>query len=211
MATVFRTFLAGLMAALPLFLTVFVLAWLIDFLDQYIGPRSAFGNFLSSLGMGRTTHEIAPYLIGIFAILAGVYILGLIVSSSLGAWIAGLFDGLLRRIPVFSNLYDMAGRLVAMLDGRKGPTIQDMKPAWCFFGGKPGAAVLALMPTTKTVDLGGEKFLAVLIPSAPVPFGGALIYVPEAWIEPAPDGVDDLISVYVSMGLQAPSALSRTP
>ncbi len=55
------------------------------------------------------------------------------------------------------------------------------------------------------VRLGGEDYLGVLIPSAPVPFGGALVYVPAAWIEPAEGGIDELMSVYVSMGITPPA------
>ncbi len=79
-----------------------------------------------------------------------------------------------------------------------------MSPAWCYFGGKPGAAVLALLPSKTPISLGGENYLGVLIPSAPVPFGGALVYVPAAWIEPAEGGIDELMSVYVSMGITPP-------
>jgi uncharacterized membrane protein len=44
----------------------------------------------------------------------------------------------------------------------------------------------------------------VLVPSAPVPIGGALIYVPEEWIKPADGGVERLMNVYVSMGVTPP-------
>jgi uncharacterized membrane protein len=204
-----RTFLTGIMAALPLALTIFVLAWLVSFLNLYVGPSSRFGTFLISLGFGEATNTAVSYLIGIAVILVAIYVLGLIVESRLGAWLAGLLDQLVRKIPVVSYLYDIANRITSMLDGRTGQGVQDMKPVWCFFGGKPGAAVLALLPTSTPVELVGEKYLAVLVPSAPVPFGGALIYVPEAWIEPANERVDDLVSVYVSMGLQVPSALTE--
>jgi uncharacterized membrane protein len=212
MARLIRTFFAGLMAALPLVLTAFVLVWLVNFLNQYIGPSSSFGEFLVSLGIARANHRIVAYLIGIATIALTVYMLGLIVESRIGKWLVSLFDQLMRKIPVVSYLYDISNRIVSMLDGRTGQGVQDMKPVWCFFGGKPGAAVLALLPTSKSVDLGGKNYLAVLVPSAPVPFGGALIYVPEEWIEPAQERVDDLVSVYVSMGLQVPAALSgRAP
>lgn len=206
MNRIIGTFLAGLMAALPLLLTIFIVAWLVNFLNLYIGPTSPFGGFLVSLGLGRGAHQIVSYLIGIASIIVLIFGLGLIVESRLGAWVARLIDGIMRRIPGVSYLYDTASRLVSMLDGKKGQGLQDMKPAWCFFGGKPGAAVLALLPSSRPVDLGGEKYFAVLIPSAPVPFGGALIYVPEAWVEMANERVDDLVSVYVSMGLTTPSA-----
>ncbi len=207
MNRIVQTFLAGVMAALPLLLTIFAISWLANFLNLYIGPSSAFGEFLVSLGLGSEVHRIAPYVVGILVILGAIFVLGTIVQSGIGAWLASIVDGLVRRIPIVSYLYDISNRIVSMLDNKNGQSLQDMKPAWCFFGGKPGAAVLALLPSSTPVDLGGEKYLAVLIPSAPVPFGGALIYVPESWIEPAQERVDDLVSVYVSMGLQVPADL----
>ena len=53
---------------------------------------------------------------------------------------------------------------------------------------------------------GATADLSHFVPSAPVPFGGALVYVPAAWIEPAEGGIDELMSVYVSMGITAPGA-----
>ena len=54
-----------------------------------------------------------------------------------------------------------------------------------------------------------HKYIAVLVPSAPVPFGGALIYVPADWIKPADGGVERLMNVYVSMGVTPP--VSKPP
>jgi uncharacterized membrane protein len=201
-----RIFLAGLLAALPLMLTLFVTAWLISFLNQYLGPNSGFGSLLRSLGIGAEASEYAPYFIGLAAIFGGIFLLGLLVQSRLGAWIAGLFDSVIRRVPVFSNLYDLSSRFVSIVDSGDGDGVKNMTPAWCFFGGKPGAAVLALLPSKTPIKLGVDDYYGVLIPSAPVPFGGALIYVPAAWIEIADGGIDDLMSVYVSMGITAPGS-----
>ena len=46
-----------------------------------------------------------------------------------------------------------------------------------------------------------------MIPTAPVPIGGALLYVPASWIEPAEGAVDHFMSVYVSMGVQPPNGV----
>lgn len=207
MGRIGRVFLTGLLAALPLLLTVFVTAWLLSFLNQYLGPASAFGRFLTSLGFGASASELVPYLIGIGLIIVAIYALGLLVQSRIGTWAAAIFDRLIRRIPLVSNVYDLSNRFVSIVDtGSGGDSIKNMSPAWCFFGGKPGAAVLALLPSKTPVRLGGEDYVAVLIPSAPVPFGGALIYVPMAWIEPADLKIDDLMSIYVSMGITPPTA-----
>ena len=47
----------------------------------------------------------------------------------------------------------------------------------------------------------------MLVPSAPVPFGGALIYVPVEWVKPADGGVERLMNVYVSMGVTPPVSM----
>jgi len=57
------------------------------------------------------------------------------------------------------------------------------------------------------VAIGDKRYVPVLVPSAPVPFGGALIYVPQEWIKPAEGGVEGLMNVYVSMGVTPPKGI----
>jgi len=199
-----RIFLTGLLAALPLMLTIFVTAWLLALINDYLGPSSSFGGLLRSVGLGVNASAYAPYLIGLALIFGAIFALGLLVHSRFGGWAAALFDKLIRRIPLVSSLYDLSSRFVSIVDTKKGDSLKSMSPAWCYFGGKPGAAVLALLPSKTPIKLGTDDYFGVLIPSAPVPFGGALIYVPAAWIELADGGIDDLMSVYVSMGITAP-------
>jgi uncharacterized membrane protein len=45
------------------------------------------------------------------------------------------------------------------------------------------------------------------LPGAPVPMGGALLYIPAEWIKPASFGVEGLTSIYVSMGITTPQFL----
>jgi uncharacterized membrane protein len=210
MSKIGRIFLTGLLAALPLLLTIFILGWLLSVIYQYFGPKSAFGRFLISHGFGADASELAPYLIGLALVVGVLFTLGLMLHSRIGEWFAALFDRIIRRIPVVSNIYDVSSRFVSIVDAKNGDSIKNMSPAWCFFGGKPGAAVLALLPSKAPIRFGGEDYLGVLVPSAPVPFGGALIYVPAAWIEPAEGGIDELMSVYVSMGITPPTTDATT-
>ena len=160
-----RIFLSGLLAALPMALTVFIIGWLLALINQYLGPSSEFGRFLISLGLGVST--TASYLIGLAVIIAAIYLLGTLVESRIGAWIAALFDRQIRRMPLISNVYDLSSRVVSVVGSKDGDAnLKNMKPVWCFFGGKPGAAVLALMPTAKPVVLEDTAYLGVLIPSA---------------------------------------------
>jgi len=54
------------------------------------------------------------------------------------------------------------------------------------------------------VDIDGRRYFAVLVPTAPVPIGGGLLYVPVEWVKPANMGIDKLTEIYVSMGLTPP-------
>jgi uncharacterized membrane protein len=93
------------------------------------------------------------------------------------------------------------------MDRKQGDGVKSMRPVWCFFGGEGGVAVLALLPSPEIITIGEEKYHTVLVPSAPVPVGGALVYVPTKWVRPAQMGVEELMTIYVSMGVSAPRKL----
>jgi uncharacterized membrane protein len=206
-----RTFVAGLLAVLPVALTVAVIVWVASVVDQFIGPHSAVGRLLVSIGLTVVETKIAAYLIGIVFVLSGIYVLGLLVQAGLQRRLQVFVDDLLRRIPLVGSVYDLAHRFVGMLDRKEQTDLKTMSPVWCFFGGEGGAAVLALLATPERILLAGRPHHVVLVPTAPVPFGGGLFFVPVEWIKAAPFGVEGLTSIYVSMGISAPQYLSAAP
>lgn len=196
-----RTFLAGLLAALPLAATVLILVWVVRLLMQWLGPDSLIGRFLIAIGIGTTGSEVVGYLIGIGVMLAGIFALGVVVRSRMRRVLALAVNNVLQRIPVVRTIYDLAKKFVDLLAQKDAAGTKSMSPVWLHFGGPGGAAVLGLLSTTAPVMVGGEPYLAVLVPTAPVPVGGGLLYVPEAWVTPAEIGIDGLTSIYVSMGI----------
>jgi uncharacterized membrane protein len=80
---------------------------------------------------------------------------------------------------------------------------------WCHFGGREGAhvAVLALQSSPEFVWVAERRCVIVMVPTAPVPVGGGLLFVPEEWISPADLSVEAITSLYVSMGVTAPQYL----
>jgi len=51
----------------------------------------------------------------------------------------------------------------------------------------------------------------VVIPTAPMPIGGGLLFVPLEMLRPADVSVEALMSIYVSMGMTAPQFLQTVP
>ena len=95
-----------------------------------------------------------------------------------------------------------------MFEPREDSSLKNMAPVWCTFGGEGGTAVLALLPSPEPIVLEGYSYHGILVPSAPVPVGGGLLFVPPDWVRPAGFGVEGLTSIYVSMGVAAPEVLA---
>lgn len=206
---VLKTFMLGLLAALPLAATALVLVWAVRLLHELLGPGSLVGRALSAIGLGVTGSDVAGYAIGLGLVLLAIFVLGLLVQTRLKDALTHGLQRWVQRIPLVGTLYDLVARFVDLLAKKDpaGPT--SMSPVWLTFGGPGGAAVLGLLSSPEPVLLHGQPYLAVLLPTAPVPVGGALLYVPQHWVSRAPVGMEGLTSVYVSMGLTSPQHLGR--
>jgi uncharacterized membrane protein len=204
-----RTFLAGLLAALPLIATVLVFTWLAQLVYGWLGPRSLIGGLLVKLGLGLSESEWAGYGLGILIIVVAIYALGLLVQAQLQAGLARILNLVLSRIPLVRNVYDLINRFVDMLGQRDEEGLKSMSAVWVTFGGPGGVKVLGLLSTPEPVTLDGQPYMAVIVPTAPVPVGGGLLYVPQASVVPADVGMEAVTSIYVSMGVTSAQHLSR--
>jgi uncharacterized membrane protein len=196
-----RIFVTGLLAALPLAATILIFVWGARLLYGWVGPGSLVGHMLVSIGLGVTGSELAGYLIGVLIVLLLIFLLGLIVQTRLRGLLGHAVDALMHRIPLVRSVYDIIRKFVALIAQRDEDGMRSMSPVWLHFGGPGGAAVLGLLSTPEPVLLGGKPYLAVIVPTAPVPIGGGLLYVPQEWVTLAEIGVEGLTSIYVSMGV----------
>jgi uncharacterized membrane protein len=196
-----RTFVAGSIAALPLVATLLILSFTLRFVMSWLGPESALGGLLGQLGLRITGYELAGYAIGLALFVAAIFALGLLVEAGMQRGLDAAVDAFMQRIPIVRNIYDGIDRFVTMLSRRDGEGLRSMSPVWCHFGGPGGATVLGLLSSPDPIAIGGKSFRAVLVPTAPVPIGGALIYVPDEWVTPAQLGMEALTSIYISMGV----------
>jgi uncharacterized membrane protein len=191
-----------------LLLTALLIIWAGETLHAYIGPGSMVGDWLRQLGLSVVTSEGFAYGAGIALLLGALWVSGLLVKASLLDWLFGLLESLVLRIPLVGPVYGLAGRFAKLLGPHKAGDLQAMTPVWCLFGGQGGTAVLALMTSTEVVVIEGARYRPVLVPSAPVPVGGGLLFLPEDWVRPAGLGIDELTSLYVSMGVALPRKLT---
>jgi len=200
-----QLFITGLLAALPLAATLAIFWWLASLLLRWLGPDSLVGSGLVALGLGLGGSELVGYALGIGLVIAALVLLGALVRTGFQQGASRLLNNAMGRIPLVRTVFDLTTKLVDLLrqKDREGP--KSMSTAWVHFGGteSPGVVVLALLSSPEPVLIEGRPHLAVIVPTAPVPVGGGLLFVPQAWVRPAAVGMEALTSIYVSMGVTA--------
>ena len=202
-----RSFLAGLLAVLPIVITLSIIAWVAGFIRQFLGPRTLFGDGLTRVGLSLVTNDTVAYLIGGLLALVCVWLLGMVVEAGAKDFIQRMFDAAMKRIPIVGSIYGTSKQLVTLFDKKDPAKLQGMKAVFCFFGEKTGAGLLALLVSPEKFSINGRSFYIVIVPTAPVPVGGGLIFVPVEMVQSTDVSVEGLMSIYVSMGVSAPQFL----
>jgi uncharacterized membrane protein len=214
--SVIGSFLAGLLFLLPVVLTVFIVAWIIDFMRGALGPGTFLGGLLTTGGryiIGQDQETLAFWL-GMGIALIGIWLLGLIVKTQAKSIIQHNLDSLFAKVPLIRSIYSPVSRVVRLATDRGTGAPGDMSSmsvVSCRFGGEGGVDILALLASQQIYTIAGERRRLVYLPTAPIPMSGGLVLVGEQAITPVPDmKVDDLLKVYVSLGALAPEAMPPT-
>lgn len=207
-------FLAGVFAVLPLVVTVGIVIWVASFVQQFIGPETVLGRQLRNLGF-RVSGDAAntpAYIIGWVVVLLTIFGLGVLLELGAKRFFTRLMEQLIRRIPLVNSVYSTSKQMVDMLDkDGSDAQLKGMSPVLCYFGDEGSPAVLALLASPERYVIGAEEYQIVIIPTAPVPFGGALLLMPARQVKPANMPVDGLMNIYVSMGISAPKFMQVKP
>ena len=188
------TLIAGLLAILPIGVTLFVLKFFFELLDPILGPIFDMGNV-----------RIFPGL-GVIVLLILLYVVGIITTKILSARIVNLGHKLIERIPVISSIYSTTRSGVEILSGTQG--FESRGVVLVDFP-RPAMKAIGLI-TAELGVLNGEPMVAVYIPTTPVPSSGFLIVVGLSDVTPTDISVDDAMKIIVSGGILANEIFSST-
>lgn len=199
-------FVTGLVFLAPVLLTIVILQWLSGYVIAALGPNTLVGGALAQGGMLVTRTPELAFITGLGLAAFIVWGLGLLVQTQWRARLEGGLDGLLGRLPVVGGFYRPLAQIVRMIGGAPGGELKGMTVVAVRFGGD--IEVLGLLASPQIFDLGQGPRHLVVCPTAPVPVGGAMLFVEVGRVRVVPGlGVDDLAKFYVSMGTVAPAAL----
>lgn len=198
----FKYFISGTIVVLPLVVTVAIVLWLSNFFLTWLGPDTGFGQLLSRVGINFSPDTKISYLFGWGIVLFTLFLIGFITEVLVRKTIFDWVDTLIKKIPLVGMIYGTTRKFTELLNKDGNKELKGMMPVYCRFGSRDGGVmVLALLPTDEVHEIEGHQYCVVVIPTAPIPFGGGMFFVPKEDVIPANMTIDALMSFYVSMGV----------
>jgi len=204
-----RFFVAGVLALLPVVVTVAVVVWVVEYLQYLCGPQTFIGRQLTAIGMQVGKDSATPYFVGWFVVIVVVFGVGLFVELGAKKWFGRTIESVFKRVPLVGSIYSTSRQMIDMIGPSDNDAMKGMTPVFCSFGRDQPSNVLALLVSSEQYRLHDQDFLIVIIPTAPVPFGGAMMFVPVENVRPAGMSIDGLMSMYLSMGATAGQFVPR--
>jgi uncharacterized membrane protein len=202
------TLIAGLLTIAPLIAVWLVFDFLLNVLFEAGHPMaSALADFLDarapSLRPVLADYRV-QYIIAIIVALLVIYVIGAIASRVIGIRLIGLYERIIRRIPLAESIYSATKKLVGVLQQKPDSASRVVLIEFPHPGLRAVGFVMRTFPDAVT----GEELAAVLVPSAPNPTTGYLEIVPSARLLPTDMTMDQAMSMIISGGATAPDHIS---
>lgn len=182
----------GLVALVPLVVTVLVLRFLFNFtsgiLLPFIDPAVDHWPFW------------ARALLSLALLLLGIYALGLIASAVVGRRLLDLGEAVLLRVPFVKVIYRASKQVVAAFQG---PGARAFKSVVFLEFPRPGMRAVAFQ-TGRFTASDGREWVTVFIPTTPNPTTGFLQVVPAAEVIRTDFTVEEGVKMIMSLGALMP-------
>ena len=183
---------AGLLVAMPLAITYFILVWLFRFTDGQLRPLIEWATGRSLPGVG---------VVGALLIL---YFLGFLGTSVLGRGLLHIMDTVLSRTPIVSAIYRAVKQVAdAFRTSQEGP----FKRVVLVEYPRKGIWTIAFA-TGQVIEVNGKRMQPVYIATTPNPTSGYMLLFPEADVRPTTMSTDEAFRMVVSGGFASPDAIS---
>ncbi len=211
-----RFFLRGLAALLPTLLTVMIIVYGFNFVQNNIGKHINRGvKYLVCLARGLSGEtEIADfhkwwsehYLDGVGFVLAiiGIYFIGRFVASFFGRFVWRLIERALYRTPVIKQIYPNIKQVTDFLLRER--DVEYSRVVAVEYPRKGVYSVgLVTGPAMRTIQTAVEpELLTVFIPSSPTPVTGYTITIRRDEVIDLPVTIDEALRFTVSGGVLMP-------
>jgi uncharacterized membrane protein len=188
------SFLAGLVIVLPVGLTILLLIWAIRLLDGWARPMvPGWFEFRHVAGVG----------VAFFVVL--VTVIGAITRNIVGRRTVDLAERAVGRVPIARRIYLGVKQIVETGISKSGTSFRQS----CLVE-YPKRGLWTVVALAGPVEgelpraTGEPDLVALVVPTAPNPITGFLIFAPRRDIVPLDLGLDEAAKLVLSMGLVGP-------
>lgn len=191
-------FVAGMLIALPIVATIFILDFFINMIDSWVVP-------LLPAGLRPETYlDYAVPGFGLVILLVFLTLLGAVATNFLGKYIVDLTDRIMDRVPFVRSIYSVFKQIRDVFQTGTSGQFREVvlveypkEGSWCigFVAGKVKGELLVKL---------GSDYIGVFVPTTPNPTGGFLIYLPESKVIRLDMSLEDGAKAIISNGLVLP-------
>ncbi len=196
-------FLAGIVIAAPIAITLAVIAGLISWIDSRIKP------LIPPAWNPETYIKFGIPGLGVVVAVIGLTLLGAVGTNLIGRTIVRAGDQFLASVPIVRNIYSLFKQLFETIATSQQSSFRDMvlveypkRGTWCvgFVTAPLKGEVLAKL---------GPDMMGVFVPTTPNPTSGFFMFVPRNEVIDLDMTVEDGAKLIVSVGMVVPDYMTQ--
>lgn len=186
-----RYFLTGLATLFPVTVTIYLVIFIFNFLDQHL--------------LGKLFGFTFPGM-GLFATVIVIMFVGVLSVHFFGRVLFQTVEILLSRLPFFKRVYPAVKQFAQFLFKEEGQEQSDFRGVVLVQYPRLGAYCVAFVTneTQTTVNGKPQTLLTLLLPNPPSPFTGPIIFVPKEDVVALDLSVEDAVKFIMSCGVVTP-------
>jgi uncharacterized membrane protein len=198
MSYIRRYLLSGLLVWLPIWVTILVIKFLVDILDNTLlllpeayRPDSLIGFHIPGIGVVIT--------------LLVIFITGVIAANFIGKRVVELWDAIIGRIPLVRTVYSGVKQVAQTLFTPGG---QSFRKVFLIEYPRKDVWTIAFQTADATTEIltavGEKKMVSLYVPTTPNPTSGFLLMLPKDKVIELNMSVDQALKFVISLGVVQP-------
>ena len=202
-----RNIVAGILTFIPIWITFWVISFLVGILVALGSP--IVGAVVSRLRLQSPALErffppLFQATISIAIVLAFLYLLGEVATAVAGRRLLAAFDFLMARIPIVQSIYGAARQLVTSFQNKPGNSQRVVLIEFPSRDMKTIGLVTRIFTDADT----GDEIAAVYVPTTPNPTSGYMELVPTSRLTMLDWTINEAMTFVMSGGAAAPPTLN---
>lgn len=201
-----RYFFAGLLVIAPVFITVTIALWIVEFIDSQIIPLVP-ARYNPDTFMRETVgFEIGVPGLGVVILLVFITLVGAFTAGLAGRYVLRFWERILNRMPIIRNIYGGSKQILeTILQGQSDAFRQAVLVEYP----RRGLWAVAFVTNDTKGEVGNAligSHVNVFLPTTPNPTSGFLLFVPKDDVVFLSMPVEDAIKMVISAGIVTPDA-----